>query len=353
VTVNVLREDLGDRLSEPQVVPSVEALGAARDGMETTLQEDYRSYIETLAIRKIKGFCGTIDENGAYYSEVYPGNASLTDSITADYHGRFLIELIQNANDVHPETRSDGEIEVMFDHGNGTHGTLYIANRGAAFSRRNVNALCDMGLSSKPPGEAIGNKGLGFRSVHHISDTPLIYSQTTAPIDPDRFEGFCFGFADDSDLDALIADPHNRALAKQDLPLFHVPKWIDDQPEAIKAFARRGFATVISLPLRDASAAEAVKSEIAAIRNQTVPMLLFLTRLRRLAVRVNTDPHEDFSLRRSELPVAAVNVAFSLVDLADSGHFLVARGRVPTRCWKARCGNGYGRLSGRSARNSA
>jgi hypothetical protein len=85
------------------------------DDLAIISQADYRAYIERLATRKIKGFCGTIDENGAYYSEVYAGNASLTDSITADYHGRFLIELIQNANDVHPHTRGDCEIEIIFD----------------------------------------------------------------------------------------------------------------------------------------------------------------------------------------------------------------------------------------------
>ena len=112
-----------------------------------------RPFIEWVATRKIKGFCGTIDEAGDYYSEVYAGNASLSESITADYHGRFLIELIQNAYDVHPRDRSDGEIEVVLDIRAGAYGTLYVANRGAGFSTKDVNALCDMGLSSKPPGE--------------------------------------------------------------------------------------------------------------------------------------------------------------------------------------------------------
>jgi hypothetical protein len=129
-----------------------------------------RTVVENMALRKIKGFCGTIDEQGDYYSKVYAGNVSLTASITADYQGRFLIELIQNAYDAHPQDRSDGEIEVVLDTNASKYGTLYVANRGAGFSTKNVDALCDMGLSSKPPGESIGNKGLGFRSVHHVTD---------------------------------------------------------------------------------------------------------------------------------------------------------------------------------------
>jgi Domain of unknown function (DUF3883) len=313
-------------------------LDITSDGTTTINKADYRLYVNTLAARKIKGFCGTIDGNGAYYSEVYPGNASLAESITADYHGRFLIELIQNANDVHPNSRSDGEIEAVFDRTLGEYGTLFIANRGGPFSQENVNALCDMGLSSKPPGESIGNKGLGFRSVHHITDRPLIYSQSEVPTDTERFGGYCFGFADDEDLDNLITDSRHRILAHRDLPLFHVPKWLDHQSEAIRRFARRGFATVISLPLRDTSASEAVEKEISAIRSQTVPMLLFLTRLERLTIRTvaaDGDANTDFCLTRSERPIAAANVALAIVDLGEGGRFLVARRQVPEESMKA------------------
>lgn len=112
----------------------------------TTPELKGRAFIDWLARRKIAGFTGTIDENGLYLSEIYAGSASMSDSITADYHGRFLIELIQNANDVHPDERQDGEIEVVFDQRDGEAGTLYVANKGAGFSQRNVKALCDMGL---------------------------------------------------------------------------------------------------------------------------------------------------------------------------------------------------------------
>ncbi|RWN52715.1 hypothetical protein [Mesorhizobium sp.] len=308
------------------------------DDPSVIAETDHGIYIATLASRKIRGFSGTIDDEGAYYSEIYAGNASLTDSITADYHGRFLIELIQNANDVHPDDRSDGEIEVVFNQREGENGTLYIANRGTPFSQKNVNALCDMGLSSKPPGESIGNKGLGFRSVHHITDTPLIYSQAAKPEDITQFAGYCFGFADDADLDALIPDARHRQLAKQDLPLFHVPKWLKEQPEAIRAFACRGFATVISLPVRDGPAAEAVVTEIAGVRDQTVPMLLFLKRLERLSIRIVTadgGADEAFVLTRSERPVENASVALAVADLGDAGRYLMARRRVPERAMKA------------------
>lgn len=298
----------------------------------------YREYIDTLAVRKVKGFCGTIDDEGAYYSEVYAGNASLADSITADYHGRFLIELIQNANDVHPDDRFDGEIEILFDKTSGEFGTLNIANRGAAFSKKNVNALCDMGLSSKPPGESIGNKGLGFRSVHHITDRPLIYSQLEGSAYRDHFEGYCFSFADEEDLDSLIKDPRHRNLARRDLPLFHVPVWLSDQPDLIRDFASRGFATVISLPIRDSSATDTVVKEIAAIQSQGVPLLLFLTRLERLTIRsreVDSVSEFNFSLVRQESLLPIDGHQLSIVDLGESGTFLISRRQVSEESMKA------------------
>ncbi|MDB5580839.1 MAG: hypothetical protein JWR80_6015 [Bradyrhizobium sp.] len=303
----------------------------ADDGASSATEVDYRAYIETLAARKIRGFCGTIDDDGTYLSEIYAAAASVADSVTADYHGRFLIELIQNAHDVHPEDRCDGQIEVLFDRRVGDNGTLFIANHGCPFTRRNVKALCDMGLSSKPPGESIGNKGLGFRSVHHITDTPLIYSQASKGESTGRFEGYCFGFADNAELDRLIPDPQRRELAERDLPLFHVPSWLDDQPTMVTEFARRGFATVIRLPLRDADASEAVSKEIAAIRDQTVPMLLFLSRLASLSIRIIGDSGEDtqlFDLTRSEKAIPDAGVTLSVADLGSSGRYLMARRKV-------------------------
>jgi len=52
----------------------------------------------------------------------------------------------------------------------GEYGVLYVANGGQPFKLRNVEALCDVGLSDKELGHWIGNKGLGFRSVAFITD---------------------------------------------------------------------------------------------------------------------------------------------------------------------------------------
>ena len=141
-------------------------------------------------------------------------------------------------------------------------------------------------MSQKPLDASIGNKGLGFRSVIQITDTPRIYSQ--CPDDPgeNRFSGFCFRFAEPKDYSNLIDNLQHRKLARSDLPIFHLPVCIDKQNDAITGFAKAGFSTVIELPLRDADSEKMVRDEINHLREQKVPLLLFLNRVASLIVRV-------------------------------------------------------------------
>lgn len=310
-----------------------------KDGAEGNAT-DSKAFIETLARRKTQGFCGTIDEEGNYLDKVYAGNVSLAQSITADYHGRFLIELIQNAYDAHPHGPGNGEVEVLLDLDVGEHGILYVANRGSPFTSKNVDALFDMGLSSKPPGESIGNKGLGFRSVLHITDKPLIFSQASPVGEKPQFDGFCFGFAEPEDFDRLISNPLHRARAAKDMPLLHVPRWLADQSEQVQSYARRAFATVIALPLRDKAAREAVLKEIQSLRQQSVPVLLFLVRLGRLTVSVvPDDDSRSFSLFREERKITGRPGA-TIVDLKASGTFLVARKPIAEAAMKEAIADG-------------
>jgi hypothetical protein len=286
-----------------------------------------RAHVQRLAARKMQGFLGTIDSEGAYLTDIYLSAKSVGEAVAADYHGRFLVELIQNANDVHPAERQDGEIEVVFDRSAGPYGILYVANRGAPFAASNVDALCALGLSSKPPGEAIGNKGLGFRSIRHICDAPQIYSQVPGLEGNERFEGFCFRFAEPHDLATMIDDPRHVALAVRDLPPFHVPICLVEQSEEVQAFAARGFATVVVLPVRSADAAIEVLHEIDAIRSLQVPMLLFLSRLAQLTVRaieVDGSGQESLVLSRSEAALEAAGARVSIVELGPLGRHLIA-----------------------------
>ena len=290
-----------------------------------------RQFVQDLASRKIQGFRNNIDENGRYLDNIYQSVRSLSANIAADYQDRFLIELIQNAYDAHPVGTQDGRIEIKLDMREGQYGTLFVANGGVPFGKKNVKSLCDIGLSLKPLAESIGNKGLGFRSVVQITDTPRIYSQCPAVPGKNHFSGFCFRFAEHDDYTDLFVDPRHLELAQRDLPTFHLPLYLDRQSEAVCDFAKAGSATVIALPLRDANALESVQREIDHLRDQKVPMLLFLDRVSILRVRTIDRTGQmvaEYAFTRSEETLSATDIALSRVKLGG-GLFLVCRQSVP------------------------
>jgi hypothetical protein len=161
----------------------------------TTSTEQYEALtpaerIDRIADGKLQAFGGTINiAAGVYLDDVYAQNKSVAEHTAADYHGRFLIELVQNANDAHERGQRDGQIDVLLVEDEGDFGTLYVANFGKPFSHDDVVALSRIGMPTKPPGESIGNKGLGFRSVSHVCDAPEIYSQAPEAFGAATFEG--------------------------------------------------------------------------------------------------------------------------------------------------------------------
>lgn len=283
--------------------------------------------IDRIADGKLKAFAGTIDvKAGLYLDDVYAQNKSVAEHTAADYHGRFLIELVQNANDVHERGRHDGQIEVALVEDEGDFGALYIANFGKPFAHNNVVALARIGMSTKPPGESIGNKGLGFRSVSHVCDAPEIYSQAPDAIGASAFEGFCFTFARSEDLSSRIDDPTVLAFAQADLPMFFLPIPLDTQSVTISDYAARGFSSVIRLPLRDADSLQTARHEIAALDDDSAPLLLFLDRLEKLDAKVQTcagDVSSTFTLERHEEAIASAPVNASIVTLSGAQWILI------------------------------
>ena len=96
-----------------------------------------------------------------------------------EYHGRFLIEMLQNAADAWRNRPSpvDGErsqVAILIEDGP----ALIVANRGEPLDARVViESLGHVGASTKPEGEAIGHKGIGFKSVLEVCAAPQIFSR--------------------------------------------------------------------------------------------------------------------------------------------------------------------------------
>lgn len=121
-----------------------------------TIKLEFDSEKNTKSYERVKRMAKTLSNN--LYSE--------------DSH--FIYELIQNAQD---NEYIDGVLPTLefyiFENG------ILTKNNEIGFSEVNIKALCDFNDSPKSKNKAlgfIGEKGIGFKSVFAITDTPLIHS---------------------------------------------------------------------------------------------------------------------------------------------------------------------------------
>lgn len=133
---------------------------------------------------------------------VYRDLKGMCERVSESYRDRVVVELLQNAHDAHPLGSSNGRIRIALDPGEGSYGTLYVANDGDGFAQADFDALCSPTLTTKSVNEAIGNKGVGFLSVFQVSSHPEVYSRRSAT--STTFDGFCFAFAADETLCAFL-----------------------------------------------------------------------------------------------------------------------------------------------------
>lgn len=110
------------------------------------------------------------------YKKTYIDNPSVMISgftqenqIVADYNGRQILELMQNADDAGSDI-----IHIEIDT---AKQTLYISNKGDAFDLGGIESLMFPGISTKNKTEYIGNKGLGFRSILNWVDSVTILTR--------------------------------------------------------------------------------------------------------------------------------------------------------------------------------
>jgi len=209
----------------------------------------------------------------------------LAHATAQEYEDRFLIELIQNGYDVHDPKRADGTIWIHFARSEGECGTLYVANGGRPFTESNFHAICEIAQSDKEPGAGIGNKGVGFKSVLHVCNSPEIYSVDPASVDAGQFSGFCFRFARAEDYLALCDGDESRLSEMQrDVSPYFLPVHIPNVPASVSRFAAVGAVTVIRMPISRSSGSAIVTQQLQALRTSPVPILLFLPRVRQLVV---------------------------------------------------------------------
>ena len=278
-------------------------------------QRDSQRHVEALTAAKIRTFLFEVAEGVSNYRSLH----SLTEQVEHQYHGRFLIELIQNAHDaLHENPGPDqlARIAIVLDLQDSTHGTLLVANDGEPFTPSNFERLSQLGQSDKDPQKSIGNKGLGFRSVLEVSDRPEVYSRASRT--SKRFDGYCFAF--EPEVVQSLKGPMVALAAGGPIPaspvtaepivdwaealldkfrvrvqaagggwlgaeikylspyLLPVPRH-EVESQAVKALEASGYMTVVRLPLKSDSAVPLVRQHMAQLSPTT---LLFLERVRAL-----------------------------------------------------------------------
>jgi len=116
----------------------------------------------------------------------------------------FIMELVQNAEDNQYSRKVHPFISFTL-----RNDRLIVRNNEMGFSEENVRAICDVNKTTKKKIDGyIGEKGIGFKSVFKVSESPEIYSN-----------GFSFRF---------------KSGKRKRNPLAYIlPEWIDDIPDYV------------------------------------------------------------------------------------------------------------------------
>ncbi len=155
-------------------------------------------------------------------TEKYNSDKSLAES----YHGRELLELVQNADDAYVGVEAIQKLQndVLIEYrGN----ILRISNKGAVFDKDSVERLSQGNVSGKGL-QYIGNKGIGFRSILNWAQEVKIFSG-------DYSFGFSKKFAAEQ-LEYLKNNYQNirdeiKAKPQITFPILWAPYWVENALE--------------------------------------------------------------------------------------------------------------------------
>ena len=201
--------------------------------------------------------------------ETIKQQAGQVEQVGADYQGRVIFELLQNAFD-----KAEKNILVKV-HGN----TLYVANDGVEFSyvknfdyekgsseRGDFQSLCSISTSTKSMATSIGNKGVGFKSAFSIAANDYVNVFTKAEIldNSKRLnEQIAFRIYDsfkkaddiDTDLEKEVRESLKQKIEQlqferkeRGVPGYYFPIQIPITDVIINEFFNNGYVTVIEIP---------------------------------------------------------------------------------------------------------
>lgn len=167
------------------------------------------------------------------------------------YEGRYFFELIQNVRDANKEKNQDGEVFIELK-----NDVLSISNTGAEFSTKGVEGITTIGQSTKHSQDYIGFKGIGFKSVQEVTETPRIITQYGS-VHFDR---------------KLTLNEYNEPGLKEDqIPLFYFPHF--NNTKLSEEEIEKGIVTKIELPNKEGITQEKIIGDFSEIQAKQLLLL--------------------------------------------------------------------------------
>lgn len=224
------------------------------------------------------------------------------------YHGRQLLELIQNADDQHAS-----DILIILDEDNGT---ISVSNNGGIpFSKKGYDSLFYAHLSPKQGEEYIGHKGLGLRSI-------LMWGEEFKIISNDIELTFSQKIARKQMAQMLSMDANfkknyseeSRSYKIKDicpLPVFSCPQ-VDATPSV--HYAKEYTTTIHATFKKDIGILENIKSQISELNSE---ILLFLPHIK--AIRFQGVDKEDIICETKSLKSKTISEDITLTNIKIDG----------------------------------
>jgi hypothetical protein len=214
-----------------------------------------------------------------YQIDKVTGKCEIQDDLRQDLHNgvnilseqlyskeiHFVFELIQNAEDNHylDGVTESLSFELLADDPTntpGSDGCLAIYNNETGFELPHIKAISSIGNSTKAKSKDsgyIGEKGIGFKSVFVVSESPHIYSN-----------GYQFKFKKHDELTKLG---------------YIIPYWLDERPEVVIKNQSK-YTTCILLPLKNDNRGKVSDRILDELKQIKSSVLLFLNKLNNLSI---------------------------------------------------------------------
>lgn len=229
--------------------------------------------------------------------------------ITRGYHGREILELLQNAGDAARMAGVPGKVRIVVT----SHG-LVIGNTGRPFDEGGVQSLQTANLSPKRQRKAvmIGDKGLGFRSILNWTHSPLISSGKLGL-------AFLPSYAANvvRCLEAESADLAQRVANEQEIagdlivPRLAFPQWIPNWEnhvwpvgEEVRSIAtvcstlrREEFDTAVGMPFSNLQAYQEALQQVNELKRA---FLLLVDSIAQLEIQIEDQEIKTWSCNRSK-----------------------------------------------------